>query len=314
VTQTPEEIAWRTLAAVSKPTVSTGAGQADTLVSWRLWWTSLQVYPYPPTYKPPVDGNTNGAFRPIPCQLQSENAVTGAAQPADYCEVIWLNGASVGYVLTNKFWIRENVIAAAKQSTVSFPDTPGNMAVEMKTEWQEGTGGDAGTYVTAIDTNQSQRRLVAFHMMIRGFPKWLWATFIHEDSASLVTQAGATFEDHFGSHNGKPTRRLLDLLAGEQMDVLSHYRLIGTQTDFDSPKLLGNPLIEPADMIKKGKISCVTCHTFATIDDYGRISPQPHVEPGIPHIDPSFYSLNFNFTLAERVKCINLGVCSNQLQ
>lgn len=311
-----DRLAWQILAEISKPTESTGAAKSETLFSWRLWWTSTEVYPDSPPNRAPQATNTAERFRQLPCEQQSEKltAFPGQPQPSKPCEVVWLDGASAGYVFANDLWKRENVSIAAAAHRINFPQSvnpdsvdPKIVAVEMKTEWEPMTSGQSGRFVAAVDQQGAIRVLVAFHMMIRASPNWLWATYIHEDFAGLVTQADATFNDTFGDHRGQPSANLRRLLRDHHVEVLAHYKLIGTQTDFST--LLGNPLIEPADLIKAKKISCISCHSFAAVDSLGHVAHQTP-QAGVPQLPPIFNSVNFNFTLTEHAKCSLMARCS----
>lgn len=312
-----DQLAWETLAEVSRPAHATGARKQDTPVAWRLWWTSIEVYPDTPPNLTPQKTDTATKFRQLPCEQQSEQltAFAGQPQPPKPCEVVWLDGPSAGYVFKNGFWKRENVSIAAAAHRISFPQSPSStyvdpqvVAVEMKTEWKPIAGGRSGRYITAVDQQQTTRALVAFHMMIRAQPNWLWATFIHEDYAQLVTEAGAAFNDSFGSRNSLPSAGLRRLLREHHAGFLAHYKLIGTQTAFNT--VLGNPLIEPAAMIKQKKISCISCHSFAAVDSLGHV---PHQSPqaGLPQLPSVFNSVNFNFTLTEHAKCSLMAQCSS---
>ena len=293
-----DELAWRTLGGISTPTQSTGAATTETPVSWRLWWNYQEVYPMHPGPQPPEPTNTAGQFRKLPCQAESER--DPSHQPQDPCEVIWLNDASVGYVFANKFWMRENVIKEAAASQIRFPMSPRPIAIEMKTEWQSVDRRDPNRYVTGVDLNGKTRVLVAFHMMMRAQPNWVWATFIHEDFARQVSEAGATLNDSFGNDHGRPSKRLSELLKCDHVEVLSHYKLIGTQTDFAT--LLGNPLIELPEAIQQKKISCMSCHSHAVINQIGQMLSFP-VQSGQPTLPPGADSTNFNFTLSEHASC-----------
>jgi hypothetical protein len=310
--QLVDQLAWQTLAQVSSPTQSTGSWPADTPFSWRLWWTSKEIYPETPTSTPPYLTDTRGKFVRLQCLPESEQMVFGE-QPASPCEVVLLNGASAGYILANRLWIRENLVAKAATNSVSFPQAPDPPAIEMKTEWRAITDDQRARYVVGLDSQLVTRGLVAFHMMIRARPNWVWATYIHEDFAGLVGQAGASLNDLFGSPNGQPSVALLQLLKANQADVLQHYKLIGTQTDFGT--LLGNPLIEPSALIQQHKVSCISCHSQAAVGivknvNYGQIAPIAKVLVNGPGVPKGFGSTNFNFTISEDSSCRNESICS----
>ncbi|MBV9760737.1 MAG: hypothetical protein JO340_09245 [Acidobacteriaceae bacterium] len=311
-----DRIAWQTLAEISRPARPIGAGAGETAVSWRTWWTSVDVYPDASLNLTPQSADTAAKFRRIPCQEQSEKRAAFPDQPqtSKPCEVVWLDGAAAGYIFQNGLWKRENLNIAAAAHRISFPQSanynhidPRAVAIEMKTEWAPIADAQSGRFILAIDQQQTTRALVAFHMMIRAQPNWIWATFIHEDYAQLVTQAGASFRDSFGSRDGRPSAGLRRLLRSRRAEFLAHYKLIGTQTDFST--LLGNPLIEPAALMKQKKISCISCHAFAAVDSVGHV---PHQSPqaGVPQIPPIFNSVNFDFTLTEHAKCSVMAQCS----
>lgn len=309
--QKADELTWRTLAAVSTP--SSPAVPPDTPVSWRLWWNSTEVYvDSNPPRVPPQPTTTRGRFLPLPCQQQSElkEMFHSLLQPEDPCEVVWLNAASAGYVFTNGLWIRQNLIAAAKRGQVSFPMPS---SVEMKTEWQQISADKFPRYVIGTDNQMRPRGLVAFHLMFRANPSWVWATFIHEDFVGLVTRVGERLTDSFGNRDGHFSPNLLRLLADHHVGVFAHYRLIGTQIDFRNPTRLGNPLIEPPLLITKGQSSCIFCHRFAALDYRGRIAapPQNLGAPALPRVD---FPANFNFTLVEHSTCVPAPGCTILIQ
>ncbi len=302
-----DELAWKTLAEVSKPPNNLTNATGGTPLSWRLWWTSQDVYGSPPKT------NTAGAIYPLACKAESERPAS--KQPKNACEVVFLNGISVNYVGKYELWRREKLVSAAKAGTISFPQSPNPPAVEMKTEWQLKSESPTGQYVEGVDSSGGTRVLVAFHMMIKAFDNWLWATYIHERFLQRVSEAGATPQDVFGYPGEKPSAALQTLLNTNNAGVLGHYRLIGTQVDFTT--LLGNPLIEDPDDIKAKNISCISCHSFAAIqvDGLAAGGTAPiSIVPGKPNIPSQFHPVNFNFTLALHAKCQFIGLCSPAVQ
>jgi hypothetical protein len=218
----------------------------------------------------------------------------------------------VGYVVAREFWIRDRVIVAAGAGKIRFPLPPNPMAVEMKTEWRTKSLAPAGEYVRGVDDQGNDRVLVAFHMMIHAQLDWVWATFIHENFAHLVTDNYATLNDSFGDFHGHPSNPLVQLLHDSHVDILRHYKLIGTQLGLHEPLLLGNPLIEGRKMIQQKQASCISCHRFAASDQKGHLPSGIGGVGGVPPI-PGYNSLNFNFTLARRSQCIaGPPACYNQ--
>lgn len=266
---------------------------------------------------PPQQTNTAQVIRSLPCGDESERkSFFRNIQPPSPCEAIWLNDASAGYVFANKLWIREKMIQQGKAGMISFPmlNRDPTMAIEMKTEWQLDKV-DSTRYVIGQGHDRSLRGLVAFHMMMRAQENWIWATFIHEDFLGQVVAAGENPADSFGDDNGHLSDQLSQLLRCKEGNVLCHYKLIGTQTDFTTPDgkptLLGNPLIETAEAIKAGKISCISCHAQVLVDNLGRLKPFD-IKPGKPPAAaPVFYSVNFNFTLEKHARCIGRPTCNN---
>ncbi|MGA2600668.1 MAG: hypothetical protein ABSH09_27195, partial [Bryobacteraceae bacterium] len=216
------------------------------------------------------------------------------------CEVVWLNSASVQYVFDRGLWQRERLSKVAQGSGIAFP-LPPCMSVEMKTKWRKAPRADPHRYVLGFDGSDT-RELIAFHMMIHARPNWVWATFIHEDKKNKVIDAGESFADSFGLSDNEPSERLRHLLAQNHVGVFLHYRLIGTQIDFQDPPVLGNPLIENAGDIKAKRISCISCHSYAVIDSKGG-RPSLRTGVGKPEIPNTYRSLNFNFTLAVNSIC-----------
>jgi hypothetical protein len=299
--------AWQALAFISRETNTAGAANFDTKVSWRLWWNSQDVYPQHPQAAAAVPAATASKFRPFACGPQSERTlIYKVAQPPNGpCEAIWLSSASVAYILQHGLWQREVVSSQAGLGQIHFPidqSDPSNVPIELKTEWIAINRAQAAKYIVGVDDQGVPRGLAAFHMMIHTRPNWVWATFIHEDFAQSVIAAGETFQDAFGNTTGRPSQGLLQLLASYHVGVLAHYKLIGTQIDFDTPQLLGNPLIENPDAIKARKISCISCHSFAAIDSVGH-NPTAVLTLGHPAVPPIFGSVNFNYTMAVHAVC-----------
>jgi hypothetical protein len=304
------ELAWRTLAEASKPTQAEGATENDTRLSWRLWWNAEEIYVNPNKSEPPTQSK-RGTFESLRCKQESELQLLDPTVPQpDPCEEIWLNGSAENYVVGNGLWNRSGLRRKASEARIEFPGPQRPLAVEMKTEWWDPTNVAKGTYVMA-DTVKGKRFLVAFHMMIHAQTDWVWATFIHESLTYMVTDAGATLDDSFGADNGKPSGKLKALLHDNDVEILRHYRLIGTQVGMQEPKLLGNPIIERG-LVKQQMSSCISCHRFASITQAGQVAPGAGGVGGEPPIPNQYNPLNFSFSLAVRPICKSGdGGCAN---
>ena len=94
--------------------------------------------------------------------------------------------------------------------------------------------------------------------------------------------------DSFGvGANMKVSDNLNKLLVSNNVPLLSHYRLIGTQVDF-RPSTLGNPLIEGPGF---ARTSCMGCHRYAALDAEGHWpEPDPTTLTGVVQLPDGKFS------------------------
>jgi hypothetical protein len=316
-----DELVWRALVDICQQTSGVPSG-ADSPVSWRLWFTQDEIYPKPSQGVPVSDGIFSTS-RPLICQLQrqqqklfslgrSERTIDN--QPE--CEAVFLNQPAVKYILDNLLYDRKKLITLATGSTgVHFPAGETNPSREIKTEWRQISPSQFGSYVVAVDGAAQTYGLVALHLMTHETAAgWTWATWIHTDYRQYVPDS--YFHDSFGvGSDGKISNDLQHLLATHNEPYLANYLLIGSQTGLTSPATLGNPLIEGTDL---GSFSCMGCHTYAAILASGSWpSPPDHALVGNVQLPANRYSLDFDYSLANRSKCglatgIQLG-CSDAI-
>jgi len=321
-----DKIAWEDLAAISKASLHPkGAQPGDAPVSWRFWWMAEELY---------LAGGRaayqSDVFRPLHCtpeteiearfpdaptlemqKIRKEPTVDGKEQ----CERIFINNVIAGYVVQNQLWSRNTLKdAVAQKNGLNLPST-NPFSRQIKTEWRRIEDAQSNRYITAANDDGDLYGLVAVHMMSHELPTWLWASWMHEDYARwMPPEIG--FHDSFGrKQDGTATHALKAVLSANGAEVLSHYKLIGTQTGFEDPRHLGNPLIEGthAQNLSEALLnsSCITCHRYAAVDKTGG-RPHPRRQTGFATVPDPYYSVDFSFSLAGRPQCVT-GPCNEAL-
>jgi hypothetical protein len=234
-----------------------------------------------------------------------------------------MNEDTVDYIAANGLYNVEGQVAAAGK--IDFP--PGS--IEVKAFWDIISEGDKPTFYWRT-CNGTIYGLTAIHISSKIIPNWFWATFEHIPFDRNTPQECAFIKcvDPFGAYPPvqmatRPTKELGDLFAKNGMKddfqrLWQHYRLVGVQTGFMAPRLLGNSVLE-------GKLgptsSCITCHSRSTISrDHTRLSQGPSENAsynGPPNpcwlVDQNgkqiFRQLDFVWSLLE-AKSINTGQSS----
>ncbi len=104
----------------------------------------------------------------------------------------------------------------------------------------------------------SRAALTGMHITTKALPKWVWTTFENVNNAKYTT---ATIELGIPESAQAVNKQIRPLLQ-EKGSKYANYELVGTQIDFNQPKLLANSQIESHFQQAS---SCITCHAFASI-------------------------------------------------
>ena len=104
----------------------------------------------------------------------------------------------------------------------------------------------------------SRAALTGMHITTRALPKWVWTTFENVNNAKYTT---STIELGIPESAQAVNGQIRPLLQ-EKGSKYANYELVGTQIDFNQPKLLANSQIESHFQQAS---SCITCHAFASI-------------------------------------------------
>jgi len=255
---------------------------------------------------------------------------TSPTHSGQFCEEVHLDPTAKAYVLQNKYEFRSGQQqAVTSHATFDFPST----AVEVKADWLpvsdfspaqfSCTHPPAGLHVEMIDGGCYA--LVAMHISSKLLPNWLWMTFEVQNSTTNPQRCSPNLfgpcYDPYGSNpvrsSGQSTKLTPDLTAlmknaGLASEFLN-YRLDAAQIVFgttEHPTLLGNSIIEgEAVGLKKGKASCITCHSTSVINAAGHENPKIGGVGPEPAIPAGYISRDFAWSLGEA--CPNAVFNSN---
>jgi hypothetical protein len=193
-----------------------------------------------------------------------QNCNKAAAPPASQpnlviCEEVRLNGATEDYVAGTNLWNRVGQARAALHDVdIQFPPP----AIEIKADWIQLTsiGYDCSSLPPSLTQsvhvefiNGNCFALAGMHLTSKLLGKWLWATFEPQNLTTnpnrcLVLGCTDTFGSIPATTHGANTRLTPNLAAMMTAANLApewyNYRLDGVQTDFNSPSLMGNSIIE----------------------------------------------------------------------
>ena len=202
------------------------------------------------------------------------------------CEEVRVNGAAEDYIAGTNLWNRNSQAqAAANGDDIEFP----RPAVEVKVDWTmlDSIGLDCDNlpqefalHPVHIETIHGHCfAMTGMHVMSKLIDKWIWATF---EPQNAITNPNRCRElgcyDPFGSRparsNGGDTKlshkleQLVD--AGNLAPEWRNYRLDGVQTDYFSPELLSNSVIEGENAgLPINRLSCTTCHDLSSVKSDG---------------------------------------------
>jgi hypothetical protein len=145
-------------------------------------------------------------------------------------------------------------------------------SVAIKTKWEQVVGPCPKEFHCS-NTSAGLAKMTAIHLAAKlpGYPNWFWATWEHASRIDRSNPKEQCCFDTFGCSKpdgSKLSDYVLNLLKDKRLDdTWANMRLIGTQTAFDNPPVLGNYLIE-GDLIVKTS-SCITCHSRSTTNANG---------------------------------------------
>jgi hypothetical protein len=198
-----------------------------------------------------------------------------AVAPSPFEEVT-RNLASFNYITRNNLF---TLAGLDQQFSNNFEVVFPTDAVETKAVWvpfSQISGANQSHYHTTV-VNGTLFALVAFHIMTKDIPNWVWATWEQEDNPGRCDYMGC--HDDFGvtpanvapnPQTGNPytpgtlTPALLALMQNMGPEW-QHYRLKGAQVEFNDatgqPLVLGNSVTEGGFVQTS---SCITCHAMAT--------------------------------------------------
>jgi hypothetical protein len=303
----PDKVAWQLFMEINRPASNTERGVPDPGkklgddgdVVWETWKSNSTEVFLPDGSKPPPwdessqpgspgkpkvfegsKGDIINALKANPSAPGSEilHGITPSFEPSNPLgDESRMNRAAFEFVVMNDLYNIEGQeelfkkLAANPNSTLQFPID----AKEIKARWRilsadEVAKGADKQYHTHKEGSKVYA-LMALHIITKDTPTWLWINFRHKETTPEIP-------DH-------DTYGMPYAVKGTKWE---NYRLSGAQVAFvDST---GNPTILSDPTIEKGfeHSSCITCHSFATINDKGRRLPPDDTLLGAP--TPSLFS------------------------
>jgi hypothetical protein len=301
-----EETAWQIWVAATCPVNN----NQYPFVVWENWIEQAQLYPAAPSngLKVPNAGAPTAPHilhnSPLTISINPslDTVVTGLLGAPDahcnnahtpppnqpnliICEEVRLNGAAEDYIAGTNLWKRTGQAqAAAIGVDIQFP----RPAVEVKTDWilLSSIGLDCSNlppgFAQSIHIETIHGHCFAMagmHVMSKLIDKWIWATFEPQNSITNPNRCkDLGCFDPFGSRpvksNGRNTRlsQKLEALmnAANLAPEWKNYRLDAVQTDYFSPQMLINSVIEGENAgIPANQASCITCHTLSSVKSDG---------------------------------------------
>jgi len=307
-----DQQAWAVLADISGPIK--GALPGETPVGWRLWSVQAEVFPAPESTAPPDSTGIYNKFRPLECVAQVQQPTTIDNKPQ--CELVFLNEPAVTYILKNGIYLRPGLIKAAiSQEGIHLPQKGADIAREIKTEWRAIADGERSRYIAAMmrpiaGPSPQLFGLVAVHLITHENPKWLWATWIHQDYKDYAVHS-IGLHDSFGvDAKGGVSEVLQDMLKAKNAPILQNYNLIGTQSDPVKTPRMGNPMIEGPHL---GYASCMGCHGYASLRQDGSWPGPPQLSDLVGEVAPPSgrYAVDFAYSLLSGAKCHDAPGCKD---
>jgi hypothetical protein len=219
-----------------------------------------------------------------------QNCNKAAAPPVNQpnlviCEEVRLNGATEDYIAGTNLWKRPGqALAAARSANIQFSPP----SIEIKADWIQlsSIGYDCNslppslTQSVHVETiNGNCFALAGMHLTSKLLDKWLWATFEPQNlntnpNRCLVLGCTDTFGSIPATTHGANTQLTPKLAAMMTAANLApewyNYRLDGVQTDYLTPKLLGNSIIEGENVgTPLTQSSCISCHAVSSVKSDG---------------------------------------------
>jgi hypothetical protein len=221
------------------------------------------------------------------------------------------NCAAFAYVVNNDLWHENGImkraadIEAGKAGPVDF----GTDALVVKAGWRKRDQENVSQY-HVFDDGKTTWLLVALHIASRLQPNWFWATWEHKDNPPQPPM-----DDAFGFPGGAISSDLQTMFTNAHLlPEWTNYRLNGAQTDFNSPTIRANSVLEKGFTDTS---SCMTCHARAAMNAGGSHleafapghtgytgPPQSSwYEPGLGGI-PHYAKMGFLWTMITRAKIL----------
>jgi len=202
------------------------------------------------------------------------------------CEEVREGGAVEDYIAGTGFWDRTNqAVAAAENFDIQFPQP----AVEIKADWVEVSTIGNGNF-TCDNITQSGLihvetvdggcfALAGIHLISKLIDRWIWATFEPQNTTTNPFRCNVLgCNDPFGAKPARSKGKSTELTSQLKnlMDAANlapewyNYRLDAVQTNFFSPKLLGNSIIEGENVgMNLNQASCISCHAVSSVRSDG---------------------------------------------
>jgi hypothetical protein len=304
ISQNPAQTAWQLWVAATCP-----VNQSQyPYVVWENWIEQTQMYPADPSQGLTVP-NSGGVAGPVHLLHGSgltlaksprlamlvpgllggadQNCNLASTPPANQpnlviCEEVRLNGVTEDYVAGANLWNRAGQAAAAARSANLQFSPP---SIEIKADWIQLTsiGFDCSNLPSSLTQtvhvefiNGNCFALAGMHLTSKLLGKWLWATFEPQNLTTNPNRClvlGCT--DAFGSNpqttHGALTPSLAAMMTAANLaPEWYNYRLDGVQTDYFSPKLMGNSIIEGENAgTPLTQSSCISCHAVSSVKSDG---------------------------------------------
>lgn len=232
-----------------------------------------------------------------------KNVVTGA----QFFEEVFVNSTEASFVTANNLntYAGQAAYGKANGGTIAVPCATSGCAVEVKSDWlpaaSVGNAFDCTTPRADFYTETiggTCYALVGIHISSKLLPNWLWATFEPQSSITNPNRCNANLyvscNDPWGSNpatstgantNQTPSLTALMTEAGLPKAFLN-YRLVGTQTAYldssNTPVQMGNSFVEFNAGVAPHEASCMTCHSYATLNTTSLNENQQGPHPPYP--------------------------------
>ena len=287
-------LAWRLFACLNSPK---GNQHEQPVVYWETWPSPLDLYcddkgkSCDPRTKPKRNKWAPGIqLEPIQQELRflaetpaeistaskenlkATDSTSSRVDAQEDGQEVRLNDKVFDYVADHALWYLQGQQRAFLKDQISFPAG----AIEVKAYWVLVDAAQKTRYLWRRTQDGRFLGLIALSIAAKTQPRWFWATFEHVDNPKrcAYTPCNSKFSTISGANDTIQlglSAKLLAILQEEGLDTASHqwwlnYRLHDSQTDFDTPRVLGNSVLEARF---KDLTSCMTCHSRAARDFEG---------------------------------------------